>query len=89
MGVFDKIFDPARVKARQDARQQRRQTRAGEDITLSQIELAKAQALAQAVMPTGSTESTESTSKTNTILIGVGVVAVAVIGFFVYKKFKK
>lgn len=89
MGLLDKIFKPENVKARQDARQQRRQTRASEDITLSQIELAKAQALAQAVMPTGSTESTESTSKTNTILIGVGVVAVAVIGFFVYKKFKK
>ena len=89
MGLLDKIFKPENVKARQDARLKRRETKSGEEITLSQLELAKAQALASAITPTGSTESTESTSKTNTILIGVGVVAVAVIGFFVYKKFKK
>jgi LPXTG-motif cell wall-anchored protein len=89
MRLLDKIFKPENVKARQDARLKRRETKSGEEITLSQLELAKAQTLASAITPTGSTESTESTSKTNTILIGVGVVAVAVIGFFVYKKFKK
>ena len=77
-----------RQTARQQARLQRKDTKANEDIILGQIELEKTKLLSEAVKPTeGSTES--SASSTNTIAIIGGVLVLGVLGYFVYKKYKK
>ena len=74
--------------ARREARLKRKDTKANEDIILGQIELEKTKLLSEAVKPTGgSTES--SASSTNTIAIIGGVLVLGVLGYFVYKKYKK
>lgn len=74
--------------ALREARLKRKDTKANEDIVLGQIELEKTKLLSEAVKPmTGGT--TESTSSTNTYLIIGGVLALGVVGYFVYKKYSK